>query len=90
MADNGATLTMRVGQTFTLALGDLNWDPTVADQSILARLPNVAMIRGAQGIYRAYRPGSTTLRASGRPVCGAGQACPMYVLLFQITVQVSA
>jgi len=90
MADNNHTITMKVGQTFTLALGDEQWKPTVADQTVLARLPNFAMVRGAQGIYKAYRAGTTTLKATGTPACPAGKACPMFVLLFAVTVQVTA
>lgn len=90
LANSNSTIAMKVGQTFTLALGDQNWNVQVADQSILARLPNFMMVRGAQGIYKAYKPGTTTLSATGTAACGAGQACPMYVILFKLTVEVTA
>ena len=90
MAFNNQTINMTVGQTFTLALGDQQWNVQVADQSVLARLPNFAMVRGAQGIYKAYKPGTTTLTATGTAPCSAGQVCPMYAILFKLTVRVTA
>ena len=91
LANENGTITMRVGQTFTLALGATQvWTVQVADQTVLRRLVNDTMVRGAQGIYQALQAGTTTLSASGRPQCGAGQACPMYIVEFQVTVVVSA
>ena len=86
--DNGKTITMHVGETFLLALGDQSWDVQVADQSVLARVPNVMVVRGAQGIYRALKAGTTTVTATGKPNCAAGQVCAMYVIGFHMTVQV--
>jgi len=90
LTNSHQTITMQVGQTFTLALGDQNWNVQVADPSVLSRLPNVMMVRGAQGIYKAHQPGATTLTATGTAACGKGQACPMYAILFKVTVQVAA
>ena len=87
--DNGKTITMHVGDTFLLALGDQQqWDAQVADQTVLARVPNVMVVRGAQGIYRALKAGTTTLTATGKPNCAAGQVCAMYIIAFHVTVQV--
>jgi hypothetical protein len=88
-ADNGRTLTLQVGQTFLLALGDLLWTVHVADPTVLARVPNVLVVRGAQGLYRALRPGETTIHATGRPNCPSGQPCPMFVAAFDLTVRVT-
>ncbi len=88
MADNGKTVTLHVGQGFLLALGDQQWSVTVADQAVVARVPNVMVVRGAQGLYRALKAGTTTLQAAGRPNCSPGQACPMYIIGFHVTLQV--
>ncbi len=91
LTDNGKTVTMHVGDTFLLALGDQQqWSVQVADQTIVARVPNIMVVRGAQGVYRALKAGTTTLSATGAPQCSAGQACPMYVIGFHVTVQVLA
>jgi hypothetical protein len=36
--------------------------------------------------YRARSPGRTELRADGAPKCARGQACPQFVLLWQVQV----
>lgn len=89
-ADSGRTLTLHVGQTFLLALGDLRWTVDVADPAILARVPNVLVVRGAQGLYRGLRPGETTLSATGRPNCPSGRPCPMFIATFHLAVHVAA
>ena len=64
LADNGRTLTLPVGGQFLLALGAGAWMVQVSDPAVIARVPNITAIRGAQGIYVAKRPGQTTLDAS--------------------------
>jgi hypothetical protein len=89
LADNGRTLAVQTGSALLLALGeDQQWTVEVADPSVLARVPNVLTVRGTQGLYRALRPGRTTLSATGRPPCAAGEVCAMYLIDFRITVQV--
>ena len=39
--------------------------------------------------YRAVRPGTVSLRATERPVCRPGAACPDYVSLWTLTVRVN-
>ncbi|MGH2459282.1 MAG: hypothetical protein ACRDIY_10505 [Chloroflexota bacterium] len=88
-ADNGQTITLRVGQTFLLALGsNLDWNITVADPTVVSRVVNVAVVRGAQGIYRANQAGQTTLTATGRPICAPNQACPMFIQLVKVNLVV--
>ncbi len=90
LSDNGKTVTLHVGGTFLLALGTQQWTVQIADPTVVARVPNVMVVRGAQGIYRALQPGTTTLEASARPTCPAGVACPLYVLGFRVTLHVLA
>jgi len=88
-ADNGRTITLRVGQTFLLALGNnLDWNVTVADPTVVSRVVNVTVVRGAQGIYRANQAGQTTLTATGRPICAPNQACPMFIQLVKVNLAV--
>lgn len=63
-ADNGKTITLSVDQTFLLQLGDGSWSPEVDNQAVVSRVPNVAVVRGAQGIYRAHAAGTAHLSAT--------------------------
>jgi hypothetical protein len=90
LADDGKTFTFKAGQRFLLNLGaDYEWSPVVADQGIVSRVPNIAVIRGAQGIYEAHVAGRTTLTADGEPACRqAKPACAMPSRLFKVTLVV--
>lgn len=87
--DNGQTFTMEVGDTFLLKLGmDIyNWSVEIDNQDVLSREPNVMVVRGAQGIYRANAPGTAVLTAAGDPQCRQSTpACMLPSMLFRITV----
>jgi hypothetical protein len=88
LADNGKTIMLQSGQSFLLKLGEnYDWTVTVADQNILKRMINVMVIRGAQGIYIAGKPGSTTLSALGDPMCLQSKpACAVPSIQFKITI----
>jgi hypothetical protein len=74
LADDGQTVTLAHGMSFLLALGsDDDWQIQIADEGIISRVPNIAVIVGAQGIYAAKQPGQTTLAATGDPVCRTAQ-----------------
>lgn len=82
---------MRAGQTFLLALGapPPDWTVTVANTAVLARVPNVMVVRGAQGIYRAKQAGTTTLQAVSHFPCeSAHPACLPADRIFRIQVRV--
>jgi hypothetical protein len=90
LEDDGGTITLQAGERFLLKLGEeYDWTVTIADQTILSRVKNVMVVRGAQGLYEANKPGSTTLTASGDPVCRQSQPpCAMPSRLFEIKVTV--
>ncbi|MCX9010995.1 MAG: hypothetical protein OIN66_07730 [Candidatus Methanoperedens sp.] len=70
LADDGKTITLQVNETFLLKLGEeYDWNVTVDDQTVLSRVVNVLVVRGAQGIYEAHKPGKATLTAVGDPFC---------------------
>lgn len=91
LADNGKTITLQTGDRFLLMLGNnLNWIVSVADPSIVSRVPNVLVIRGAQGIYTANKAGQTTLSATGDPPCRQSRppcAAPSQLFKLEIVVQ---
>jgi hypothetical protein len=90
-ADDGQILTFQVGQSFLLFLGAGDtWSATVADPAVVGRVPDVFVIRGAQGLYQARRPGRTLLAATGDPACRQAQppcAAPSLLFSVQIVVQ---
>ena len=90
LADDGKTVNLKVGQRFLLNLGEgYDWNPTVADQTIVSRVIGILVIRGAQGIYEAHAPGTTTLTATGDPTCRKSKpVCGMPSRLFKVTIVV--
>jgi hypothetical protein len=91
LADNGTTVMLPTGGSFLLQLGsDLDWNVVVADPGIVSRDVNILVIRGAQGVYQAQQAGTTTLAATGTPICRTtAEPCPQYVVNFMITVIVT-
>jgi photosystem II stability/assembly factor-like uncharacterized protein len=90
LADDGQTITLRVGQRFLLDLGaDYEWTVTVDDPAVVSRVVNVLTIRGSQGLYEAHQPGRTTLGATGDPICRQAQPpCGAPSRLFRLQVVV--
>lgn len=70
LADDGRTLVFPVGAHILLALGwDDDWTVVVSDSRIVSRVRNIAIVRGAQGVYVAQAPGETDLIGTGTPRC---------------------
>ena len=89
LANNGETYILHPGERFLLNLGiDVyDWTVTINDQSVLSRVINVMVIRGAQGLYEAHQPGQVTLTADGDPFCRqAKPVCGMPSIAFKITL----
>jgi hypothetical protein len=86
--NNGGTIDLKVGEQFLLKLGeDYNWAVTIADPTVVSRVVNITVVRGAQGVYEAHQPGSTQLTATGDPVCRQSQPpCTAPSRLFQIQI----
>ena len=86
--DNGTTLKLKTGQRFLLQLGETyDWQLIIADQSVVSRVKNVMVIRGAQGLFDALNPGQSEVSAMGDPVCrGQKPACAQPSVLFRLTV----
>lgn len=91
LVDDGQTITLQVGERFLLKLGEgYDWNITIDDQTVLSRVVNVLVVRGAQGIYVAHKPGRATLTAIGDPVCrNAKPPCMAPSRMFRLNVVVS-
>jgi hypothetical protein len=89
LAENGKTIPLGVGQRFLLSLGqDYDWTVTVDDPNIVSQVGNIAPVKGTQGVYEAYKAGSTTLSATGVVICPPGMACIQIALEFRALIVV--
>jgi len=88
--NDNQTVTLHVGETFLLKLGnDYDWSPVIDDQSIISRIPNIAVIAGAQGIYLAHKAGTATMTATGDPPCRQSKPpCMVASVVFRLNIQV--
>ena len=91
LADNGRTIDLAVGDRVLLQLGDAYiWTVQIADPAVLSRVVNITVVNGAQGVYEAKQPGTTTLTAAGDPACRQVQPpCAQPSRLFRVQVRVS-
>ncbi len=90
LANNGQTITLHVNQEFLLKLGEgYQWTINLDNQNVVSRVPNIAVIRGAQGIYLAHQTGTATLTASGDPLCRQSvPACAIPSIFFTLHIEV--
>jgi len=66
------------------------WNVEIDNDDVVSRVKNIAVIRGAQGIYEAKIPGSATLSASGDLPCREEvPPCAAPTILFKIQINVS-
>ncbi|HVW82555.1 MAG TPA: hypothetical protein VHC68_01240 [Candidatus Paceibacterota bacterium] len=87
--DLGATIALSPGERFALALGSgLSWSVSFKPEGVVVRVPGADPAPGTQGFFEAAASGTTTLSASGRPICSPGAACPQFIELFQATIAV--
>jgi hypothetical protein len=91
------TATMHVGQRVLVFLharpGMNNWGPIRADDSTVLA-PAVISVMAPRGVtvaaFEARAAGTATIASYAGPSCSPGQACPMYVIVFSVTVTVLA
>ena len=88
----GHTLQLTEGWMLTVRLGASGrvFSPPHQDGDTLQAL-GAPTHEGAEvvSVFRAVRTGTSQLRATERPLCRAGQACPQYLVLWTLTVRVS-
>src|SRR5207245_3273202 len=70
LEQNNQAISLKKGQSFLLKLGDSHdWSVDISNQTVVSRVMNVMVIRGAQGLYQAHNIGTTTLASTGDTVC---------------------
>jgi hypothetical protein len=91
LENNNQTIELKTGQTFLLKLGDERmWNIDIDNGDVVSRVKNIAVIKGAQGVYEAKMPGSATLSASGDLPCREEvPPCEAPTILFKIQINVS-
>ncbi len=90
LQDQGRTVVMHVGDRFLLQLGEVfDWTVTSSDDTVVGRVPNITVIRGAQGLYEGRKAGEATLNAIGDPLCRSSKpACMVPSISYTLHVQV--
>lgn len=76
-SDDTQTIHSNVGDQFVFNLGDYNWTIALGTQDA---------IRQVGATYVAVKPGTVHVTATGAPRCTANQACPMFRILFTVTL----
>ena len=88
--DGGHSVHVVQGQTVTVGLAGsgLRWSGLHQVGPHLLRQRGLTVVRGGtlMASYVATKAGRTALRASGAPNCSPGQACPQFILLWQVRV----
>jgi hypothetical protein len=88
LSDNNKTVNLKTRERFLLKLGEgYDWEINVGNQDIVRRVPNFAVVRGAQGIYEAKKKGRTFMMAAGDPTCRKDiNPCNQVSILFRAVI----
>jgi hypothetical protein len=89
-SNDNQSIILQAGQRFLLQLGDAaRWTVNIDNQDVVSRVMNMAVVKGAQGVFEAHKAGQALLSAVGTPVCPAQGVCSHLAIGFalQITVQ---
>ncbi|HEU5003865.1 MAG TPA: hypothetical protein VFW71_13975 [Actinomycetota bacterium] len=91
-SDSGKTFTVKVGTSAQLQLPEtMHWSPPQVDTPAVSVTP-VTFLRDPGYLawtVRAVAAGQARITSAGSPNCSPGMACPMYVIEFRVTIQVS-
>ncbi len=88
--NNNRSIRLHVNQEFLLKRGEgYQWTINLDHQDVVSRIPYIAVIRGAQGVYLAHQPGTATLTANGDPLCRQSiPACAIASISFTLHIKV--
>jgi len=86
-----------VGQRIEVYLsqrqGMTEWQNLVADDTGIVQPVNTGIVPPPKGAtisgFVALRRGTANITGTAGPLCSPGQACPMYAVLWSVTVTVS-
>jgi len=97
VTEQDRVITIQVGQKLEVVLhakpGMTNWSNVrSSDTSVLTPIVNPAAtaVRGVTlAAFQAQAPGQAVITAVAGAACSPGQACPMYAILYSVTVTVT-
>jgi hypothetical protein len=97
VTENDRAITIHAGQKLEVVLhaktGMTDWSNVrSSDTSLLRPIVNPAAtaVRGVTlAAFQAVAPGQATITATAGAVCSPGQACPMYAILYSVTVTIT-
>jgi hypothetical protein len=97
VTEKDKAITIQVGQKLEVVLhakpGMTSWsNMRSSDTSVLTPIVNPAAtaVRGvALAAFQAQAPGQAVITAVAGAACSPGQACPMYAILYSVTVTVT-
>jgi hypothetical protein len=91
--DGGHTFAVATGATIKAVLrgNSVDWSiPATSDKTVLQQTHGSSSTKGsARATFVALRAGSAQLTSEGRPVCRGTGPCPKYIILWQVTINVS-
>ena len=96
VTENDRAITVRTGQKLEVVLhakqGMTSWSNVrSSDPSLLQPIVNPAAtaVRGVTlAAFQALAPGQVTITATAGAACSSGQACPMYAILYSVSVTI--
>jgi hypothetical protein len=96
VTENDTAITITTGQKLEVVLharlGMTDWSGVrSSDTSVLSPIVNPAAtaVRGVTlAAFQALTPGKADITATAGAACSPGQACPMYAMLYSVTVTV--
>jgi hypothetical protein len=97
VTENDKAITIHTGQKLEVVLharsGMTDWSNVrSSDTSVLSPTVNPAAtaVRGVTlAAFQALAPGQANITATAGAACSPGQACPMYAMLYSVTVTVT-
>jgi hypothetical protein len=96
-SSNGSTVLASIGDLIVVELsgGPLRWSEAQAEPTTSATPPVLVRVSGSTSAngsstttFRVANHGTARIDATGTPICSPTQACPQFVLLWQVTVVV--
>jgi hypothetical protein len=70
LVDNDKVISLKKDERFLLKLGeDYNWDVEINNQTIVSKVINIMVVKGAQGVYESHNLGNAVMTTTGNPIC---------------------
>jgi hypothetical protein len=90
-ASSGSTQTVATGTRVVVVLkSKLVWStPASSDTTVIKQIHGTGTNGAGRTTFATLRPGTAQLSAEGRPNCSDTTSCPQFVVLWQVTINVT-